>query len=128
MTGLRKMEATSAPLSKPGSQGSSERYGSESGAEEKGQRPAFEYFGWIYHLGINSLGREYCHLRFLFIRGKYVEMYKRDPHEFPGIVRTSTFYSCQRLFEFDFSFFCLLDGNVGVCEQIELVNVCVLEV
>nr|XP_011470338.1 PREDICTED: protein ENHANCED DISEASE RESISTANCE 2-like [Fragaria vesca subsp. vesca] len=45
----------------------------------------FEYFGWVYHLGINSIGHEYCHLRFLFIRGKYVEMYKRDPHENPGI-------------------------------------------
>ncbi|KAL3824587.1 hypothetical protein ACJIZ3_020616 [Penstemon smallii] len=45
----------------------------------------FEYFGWVYHLGVNSIGREYCHFRFLFIRGKYVEMYKRDPHENPGI-------------------------------------------
>ncbi|KAM1508150.1 hypothetical protein ACFX10_017501 [Malus domestica] len=45
----------------------------------------FEYFGWVYHLGVNSIGHEYCHLRFLFIRGKYVEMYKRDPHENPGI-------------------------------------------
>ncbi|XP_044464101.1 protein ENHANCED DISEASE RESISTANCE 2 isoform X2 [Mangifera indica] len=45
----------------------------------------FEYFGWVYHLGVNSIGHEYCHLRFLFIRGKYVQMYKRDPHENPGI-------------------------------------------
>ncbi|CAJ2637525.1 unnamed protein product [Trifolium pratense] len=45
----------------------------------------FEYFGWVYHLGVNSIGHEYCHLRFLFIRGKYVSMYKRDPHENPGI-------------------------------------------
>ncbi|XP_058727574.1 protein ENHANCED DISEASE RESISTANCE 2-like isoform X1 [Vicia villosa] len=45
----------------------------------------FEYFGWVYHLGVNSIGREYCHLRFLFIRGKCVSMYKRDPHENPGI-------------------------------------------
>ncbi|CAH8312904.1 unnamed protein product [Eruca vesicaria subsp. sativa] len=45
----------------------------------------FEYFGWVYHLGSNKIGHEYCHLRFLFIRGKYVEMYKRDPHENPDI-------------------------------------------
>ena len=64
----------------------SDKDGSESsaGAEERG---VFEIFGWVYHLGVNSIGREYCHLRFLFIRGKYVEMYKRDPHENPGIVR-----------------------------------------
>ncbi|XP_058180804.1 protein ENHANCED DISEASE RESISTANCE 2 isoform X1 [Rhododendron vialii] len=41
--------------------------------------------GWVYHLGVNSIGREYCHLRYLLIRGKYVEMYKRDPRENPGI-------------------------------------------
>ncbi|KAI9192652.1 hypothetical protein LWI28_026056 [Acer negundo] len=47
--------------------------------------PFFEYFGWVYHLGVNTIGHEYCHLRFLFIKGKYMEMYKRDPHENPGI-------------------------------------------
>lgn len=52
------------------------------GGDEKG---IFEYFGWVYHIGVNSIGHEYCHLRFLFIRGKYVEMYKRDPDENPGI-------------------------------------------
>ncbi|WJX25170.1 hypothetical protein P8452_14235 [Trifolium repens] len=45
----------------------------------------FEYFGWVYHLGVNTIGHEYCHLRFLFIRGKFVSMYKRDPHQNPGI-------------------------------------------
>ncbi|KAL8236953.1 hypothetical protein R6Q59_018034 [Mikania micrantha] len=66
--------------------GSSESGGSESGAEEKGSsQTRFEYFGWVYHLGTNSIGREFCHLRFLYIRGKYVMMYKRDPHENPGI-------------------------------------------
>lgn len=49
------------------------------------KRPKFEYSGWVYHLGVNKIGHEYCHLRFLFVRGKYVEMYKRDPHENPGI-------------------------------------------
>ncbi|KAL6541200.1 hypothetical protein OROMI_025083 [Orobanche minor] len=44
-----------------------------------------EYSGWVYHLGVNSIGHEYCHFRFLLIHGKYVEMYKRDPHENPGI-------------------------------------------
>lgn len=50
------------------------------------KRELFEFFGWVFHLGVNSIGHEYCHLRFLFIRGKYVEMYKRDPHENPGVV------------------------------------------
>ncbi|KAJ4709656.1 protein ENHANCED DISEASE RESISTANCE 2-like [Melia azedarach] len=58
------------------------RNGEKDRDKEKG---LFEYFGWVYHLGTNSIGHEYCHLRFLFIRGKYVEMYKRDPHENPGI-------------------------------------------
>ncbi|XP_010542087.1 PREDICTED: protein ENHANCED DISEASE RESISTANCE 2 isoform X2 [Tarenaya hassleriana] len=56
-----------------------------SGGGGGGEGGVFEYFGWVYHLGTNSIGHEYCHLRFLFIRGKYVEMYKRDPHENPGI-------------------------------------------
>ncbi|KAF6147591.1 hypothetical protein GIB67_031582 [Kingdonia uniflora] len=64
------------------SEGSSDREGSETGSEDRG---IFEFFGWVYHLGVNSIGHDYCHLRFLFVRGKYVEMYKRDPHENPGI-------------------------------------------
>ncbi|KAF3573260.1 hypothetical protein F2Q69_00059314 [Brassica cretica] len=56
--------------------------GSSSGGGEGG---TFEYFGQVYHLGSNKIGHEYCHLRYLFIRGKYVEMYKRDPHESPDI-------------------------------------------
>ncbi|KAK9698017.1 hypothetical protein RND81_08G077000 [Saponaria officinalis] len=49
------------------------------------KKPKFEYFGWVYHLGVNKIGHEYCHLRFLFIRGKYIEMYTRDPHDNPAI-------------------------------------------
>lgn len=49
------------------------------------KRPKFQYSGWVFHLGTNKLGHEYCHPRFLFIRGKYVEMYKRDPHHNPAI-------------------------------------------
>ncbi|GAA0153998.1 defense/immunity protein [Lithospermum erythrorhizon] len=48
-------------------------------------KTTFEYSGWIYHLGVNKFGHDYCHLRFLFIRGRYLEMYKRDPVEYPGI-------------------------------------------
>ncbi|KAK7291984.1 hypothetical protein RIF29_07580 [Crotalaria pallida] len=69
------MDAGGSPSNKSSS-GSSER------GDEKG---TFEYFGWVYHLGVNSIGHQYCHLRFLFIRGKYVAMYKRDPHEYPSI-------------------------------------------
>ena len=78
------MEKPPQNLVKNGSERSEGSSGS--GGEEKG---IFEYFGWVYHLGVNSIGREYCHLRFLFIRGKYVEMYKRDPHQNPGIVTLS---------------------------------------
>lgn len=58
------------------------------GGDENG---IYEIFGWVYHIGVNTIGHEYCHLRFLFIKGKYVMMYKRDPHENPGIVRLVTF-------------------------------------
>ena len=73
---MRAMDAiagSSSELSKSGSKGS--------------ERSSF---GWVYHLGVNSIGHQYCHLRFLFIRGKYVSMYKRDPHENPAIVCSST--------------------------------------
>ncbi|KAF2317083.1 hypothetical protein GH714_011631 [Hevea brasiliensis] len=69
----------------------SERDGSDTSSASGGsvledkEGGIWEYFGWVYHLGTNSIGHEYCHLRFLFIRGKYVEMYKRDPHQNPGI-------------------------------------------
>ncbi|KAJ0235803.1 ENHANCED DISEASE RESISTANCE protein [Hirschfeldia incana] len=59
--------------------------GSSSGGGGGEGGGTFEYFGSVYHLGSNKIGHEYCHLRFLFIRGKYVEMYKRDPHENPDI-------------------------------------------
>ncbi|GFP97051.1 protein enhanced disease resistance 2-like [Phtheirospermum japonicum] len=52
-----------------------------------------DFSGWVYHLGVNSIGHEYCHFRFLLIRGKYVEMYKRDPHENPGIVQRQHWHS-----------------------------------
>ncbi|CAN1172283.1 Protein ENHANCED DISEASE RESISTANCE 2 [Linum perenne] len=68
---------------------SSSSNGRRAGEEEE-DKVGFEYFGWIYHLGTNSIGHGYCHLRFLFIRGKYVEMYKRDPHENIGIDDKST--------------------------------------
>jgi hypothetical protein len=57
--------------------------GGGGGGEERG---IYVYSGWVYHLGTNSIGRQYCHLRFLFIKGKYVQMYKRDPQDHPGIV------------------------------------------
>ncbi|KAJ6802689.1 uncharacterized protein M6B38_191065 [Iris pallida] len=72
--------------SSSGGGGSSESGGSGDGGSrsERGREP--EYFGWVYHLGTNSIGHEYCHLRFLLLRGKYVAMYKRDPHDNPEIV------------------------------------------
>lgn len=65
--------------------GESSGSGGDSATEEKAVgRPVFEHSGWVYHLGINSIKREYCHRRFLHIKGKYVMMYKRNPHEHPG--------------------------------------------
>lgn len=99
----REMETTSS-VKKLGSEGSgsdtssgggnSRHDGGVGGGRNVGDKEKgyFEYFGWVYHLGTNSIGHEYCHLRFLFIRGKYVEMYKRDPHENPGIVRFFEFF------------------------------------
>lgn len=58
---------------------------SGSGSGGSGRSMA-EYSGWVYHIGVNSIGHEYCHLRFLVIRGKTVAMYKRDPHDHPGLV------------------------------------------
>ncbi|KAL0916761.1 hypothetical protein M5K25_014297 [Dendrobium thyrsiflorum] len=43
-----------------------------------------QYSGWVYHLGVNSIGHEFFHLRFLCLRGNWVVMYKRDPHDDPG--------------------------------------------
>ncbi|XP_038890262.1 protein ENHANCED DISEASE RESISTANCE 2 isoform X2 [Benincasa hispida] len=75
------MEPSSLKKAGSESEGSGNSF-SGGGREERG---SFEYFGWVYHIGVNSIGHEYCHLRFLFIRRKYVELYKRDPHENPGI-------------------------------------------
>ncbi|XAR50738.1 hypothetical protein NMG60_11005152 [Bertholletia excelsa] len=66
-----------------GEGGGSPESGSDGRESEK--RTMFVYSGWVYHLGVNSIGHEYCRLRFLSIRGKYVELYKRDPQENPGI-------------------------------------------
>uniref|UniRef100_A0A2P2LG04 Uncharacterized protein n=1 Tax=Rhizophora mucronata TaxID=61149 RepID=A0A2P2LG04_RHIMU len=84
MEATRKAAGWGSEKDSNGNSGSSSHSGvlGGGGGEERGN---FEFFGWVYHLGTNSIGREYCHLRFLFIRGKYVEMYKRDPHENPGI-------------------------------------------
>ena len=80
------MELSSLKKAGSESEGSGYSFSGGGGGEDRG---SFEYFGWVYHIGVNSIGHEYCHLRFLFIRRKYVELYKRDPHENPGIVRLS---------------------------------------
>ncbi|KAJ1268606.1 hypothetical protein BS78_07G148000 [Paspalum vaginatum] len=59
--------------------------GSRSSGSGGSGRSTEEYSGWVYHLGVNSIGHEYCHLRFLVIRGKFVAMYKRDPHANPEL-------------------------------------------
>lgn len=37
------------------------------------------YQGPVYHIGVNRVGRHFCHLRFLRISGIYVEMFKKEP-------------------------------------------------
>ncbi|KAI5063229.1 hypothetical protein GOP47_0021776 [Adiantum capillus-veneris] len=37
------------------------------------------YQGPVYHIGVNRLGRHFCHLRFLRISGIHIEMFKKDP-------------------------------------------------
>ena len=81
----------SSGLKKSGSEGVSSENGG--GAEDR-----FECFGWVYHLRVNKIGHEYCHLRFLYIRGKYVSMFKRDPHENPGTVSHIYIYIPSPLF------------------------------
>ncbi|URE29871.1 PH [Musa troglodytarum] len=54
-------------------------------ASEKSGREV-EYFGWVYHLGVNSIGHEYCHLRYLVLKGTCVAMYKREPSNHRGII------------------------------------------
>ena len=69
--------------------GSPDAGSGSSGSGSGSGRSTSEYSGWVYHLGVNSVGREYCHLRFLVIRGKCVAMYKRDPNDNPGLVSLS---------------------------------------
>eukprot|EP00250_Pteridium_aquilinum_P016191 c22992_g1_i1 orf=435-2675(-) len=42
------------------------------------------YEGWLYHVGVSSLGYQFCRSRYLIIKGKRVEMYTCNPHERPG--------------------------------------------
>ncbi|RAL44166.1 hypothetical protein DM860_016412 [Cuscuta australis] len=59
---------------------------SENGADSRGVgggNTPFEHSGWVYHLGVNSIGHEYFRHRFLVVRGMFVQMYKRDPRENP---------------------------------------------
>ncbi|XP_024391660.1 protein ENHANCED DISEASE RESISTANCE 2 [Physcomitrium patens] len=44
------------------------------------------YAGWVYHVGTNSLGYQFCTERFLVIKGHYVTMFKRNPVEYPRAV------------------------------------------
>ncbi|CAO2191577.1 unnamed protein product [Urochloa humidicola] len=67
------------------SEGGSPDLGSRSSGSGSSGRTTAEYSGWVYHIGVNSIGHEYCHLRFLVIRGRTVAMYKRDPHDHPGL-------------------------------------------
>ena len=41
------------------------------------------YEGWLYHVGVNSLGYQFCRSRYLVIKGNRVEMYTANPQERP---------------------------------------------
>ncbi|XP_078150944.1 ENHANCED DISEASE RESISTANCE protein (DUF1336) isoform X2 [Carex rostrata] len=66
---------------------SPDRSSSSGGASSVGGsgRVVAEYAGWVYHLGVNTIGHQYCNLRYLILRGNCLFMYKRDPHENPGV-------------------------------------------
>ncbi|KAG6493827.1 hypothetical protein ZIOFF_048830 [Zingiber officinale] len=62
-----------------------EGHGSDCSPLVGGSGREIHYGGWVYHLGVNTVGHEYCHLRYLVLRGAYIVMYKRDPEEHPGM-------------------------------------------
>ncbi|XP_042418175.1 protein ENHANCED DISEASE RESISTANCE 2-like isoform X2 [Zingiber officinale] len=62
-----------------------EGHGSDCSPLVSGSGREIHYGGWVYHLGVNTVGHEYCHLRYLVLRGAYIVMYKRDPEEHPGM-------------------------------------------
>ena len=68
---------------------------------DRGPIPA--YGGWVYHVGISTLGYQFCRPRFLVIKGIYVTMFKRDPVEYPRAVSLIIFPSNQ----FQLMFVCL---------------------
>ncbi|MCO5571763.1 hypothetical protein L7F22_025511 [Adiantum nelumboides] len=50
-----------------------------SSASDSDSSTGLVYQGPVYHIGVNRLGRHFCHLRFLRISGVYIEMFKKDP-------------------------------------------------
>ncbi|MCO5611084.1 hypothetical protein L7F22_065334 [Adiantum nelumboides] len=52
---------------------------SYSSASDSDGSTGLVYQGPVYHIGVNRLGRHFCHLRFLRISGVYIEMFKKDP-------------------------------------------------
>ncbi|KAG6548451.1 hypothetical protein Mapa_009938 [Marchantia paleacea] len=64
---------------------------------QREQRESAAYAGWVYHVGLNSLGYPFCHGRFLVIKGKYVTMYKHDPQDQPRTVPLRTGFVGQHL-------------------------------
>ncbi|CAK9882974.1 unnamed protein product [Sphagnum jensenii] len=56
------------------------------GSDKESDPGVRAYVGWVYHVGTNSLSYQYCHARYLVIKGKYVTMFKRDPGNSPQAV------------------------------------------
>ncbi|KAH7420408.1 hypothetical protein KP509_13G006500 [Ceratopteris richardii] len=54
----------------------------EPSLDSRGNAAAYE--GWLYHVGVSSLGYQFCRSRYLIIKGKRVEMYACNPRKRPG--------------------------------------------
>ncbi|KAL3700947.1 hypothetical protein R1sor_018969 [Riccia sorocarpa] len=76
----KSLDLTATLMSPPGSQREQKEGAARSQRE---QREIAAYAGWVYHVGLNSLGYPFCHERFLVIKGKYVSMYKHNPQDQP---------------------------------------------
>lgn len=84
---LSFLDSWPRPVMSSGSKPSGDDVSREKDAASIATSPSereIQYSGWVYHLGVNSIGREYFHLRFLCLRDNLVVMYKRDPQDDPG--------------------------------------------
>eukprot|EP00249_Psilotum_nudum_P018130 c26651_g1_i2 orf=256-1899(+) len=80
---MGESQGDSDHMRRQGSTGSSSKSG-ELSATSNSDNLGIVYQGVVFHVGVNSVGHQFCHLRYLRVRGKYVEMFKRDPMAHPS--------------------------------------------